>query len=558
MLQTLATDIVAFAEAMYVVDRAWVPRGRAWEPVRDRPVVLFNWQKRLLYDIFPVAASGRPQVRNYLLAMPKKTGKTALAGIVAAYMAATEPHAEVYILASDERQARDRAYRSVVYAVEHGPLGDHARVQKDTILFSNGATIATFPGGGGWKGASGGEPVCVIVDEMHTSTIESERRRWDEFLIPPSVEAGIRFCASYAGYTGESTLLRSIWDTVLAGKKQGRAFPPLYHNDKAGWWGCIGQGERAYSLVPWGMGKRGKAYLAQARASERPLSYARLFRNEWVSAESAFVSAEQWDALIDRDLVCPEPSRSVRLVGGLDLATKHDSSAFVSVYHQDGRVCLGPYRIWRAPVSLGDVEEYILEVKEGYDLRRMAYDPYQAALLAERLTARGVKLIEFAQTTGRMTEAGNALFEHVKQGTLRLYPASKSLRSHVLNAQARETPRGLRLVKGATSKHIDAAIALAMAVCESVEAAPGQASCGPNLYDAEPGALEALGRGEWYPGWVERESKRERAASVHADTPEHRRYAMKVFCPECNREWIESGALERWEPDKYHQVAGRQ
>ena len=38
---------------------------------------------------------------------------------------------------------------------------------------------------------------------------------------------------------------------------------------------------------------------------------------------------------------------------------------------------------------------------------------------------------------------------------------------HVLNAQAKETDRGIRLVKEHHSRKIDAAIALAMAVAEA-------------------------------------------------------------------------------------------
>ena len=122
MDRTLRTDIVAFAETLYTVDRAWIPDGDGWRVVRNQPIVLMDWQKRQLLEVFPPANGGRPVVRNYLDSENKKLGKSTKAGIVAAYMAATEPNSEVYICASDRDQARDRVFKSIRYAVEHGPL----------------------------------------------------------------------------------------------------------------------------------------------------------------------------------------------------------------------------------------------------------------------------------------------------------------------------------------------------------------------------------------------------------------------------------------------------
>jgi hypothetical protein len=72
----------------------------------------------------------------------------------------------------------------------------------------------------------------------------------------------------------------------------------------------------------------------------------------------------------------------------------------------------------------------------------------------------------------RMTEAGNALFTAVREGRLRVYPGARDLREHVLAASARETDRGIRLVKTAGRRKIDGAIALAMAVAGDVGSAP--------------------------------------------------------------------------------------
>ena len=70
---------------------------------------------------------------------------------------------------------------------------------------------------------------------------------------------------------------------------------------------------------------------------------------------------------------------------------------------------------------------------------------------------------EFPQTQSGLTQAGNTLFEMIRERHLVVWEGADELREHVLNCAARETPRGIRLVKSGQGK-VDAAIALAMAV----------------------------------------------------------------------------------------------
>ncbi len=126
-MTTLKSDICAFAETLFTINRAWVNGSIK----RKTPIVLTDWQKHQLYDVFPIENDGRPVVRNYLDSEPKKLGKSTKAAIVAAYMATTEDYAEVYICAADKDQAKDRVFRAISYAVDNGPLGDYAKTRKD-------------------------------------------------------------------------------------------------------------------------------------------------------------------------------------------------------------------------------------------------------------------------------------------------------------------------------------------------------------------------------------------------------------------------------------------
>ena len=77
--------------------------------------------------------------------------------------------------------------------------------------------------------------------------------------------------------------------------------------------------------------------------------------------------------------------------------------------------------------------------------------------------------LEFPQTAGNLTEAGQGLFDLVEFGNIVLYPC-KDLRSEAAIAVAKETGRGLRITKEKSTHKIDQIVALAMACLEATKA----------------------------------------------------------------------------------------
>lgn len=455
MERTLSNDIVAFAEALYTVDRCWLPDGRS---IRNHPIRLLDWQKRQLWEVFPVENGGRPAVRNYLDSENKKLGKSTKAGIVAAYMAATESNSEVYICAADKDQAKDRVFKSIKYAVEHGPLGDFATAYRDRIEFSNGSVIQALPMD--YKGAAGGEPVVVVFDELHAYTWESERRLWDEMVIPPTLPYGIRWVASYAGWSGESILLKEVWEKVEGGELQDGWPEPIraYRNDAAGWWGLITQGEAAYELVPWGQGERGRQYLAEAEDSERPASYNRIFRNMWGQSENAFCPLAWWEACLDRELRPLPPNKTVPLFVGVDAACKAggDDVAMVAVYRDHlGRVAIAWYKLWkggkrrRRELRLDTTLKPYLERQAGlYQIRKVCYDPRYMTTIAHELRDKGLSMFEVTQSLPVLGLLGENLYATVQAGTLAYYD-NPDLKQATAGVVAREVAQGLHIKKAA-------------------------------------------------------------------------------------------------------------
>jgi len=90
------------------------------------------------------------------------------------------------------------------------------------------------------------------------------------------------------------------------------------------------------------------------------------------------------------------------------------------------------------------------------------YDPYQLVAVAQRLSAHGLPMVEFAQSVPNLTEASSNLFELTKARNLALYPDAE-MRLAVSRCVALETSRGWRIAKEKASHKIDVAVALAMA-----------------------------------------------------------------------------------------------
>jgi len=443
-------DIVRFFTDLYPLDTG-------------RPVIpefLATW----LYTAFP-GPSGDPAARNILDSRSKKQGKSALAGVVGLYMATRRRNSEVVIAAADQDQAKDRVFKSLKYAVENGPLARSAKVYRDVIELDNGSVIQAIPQD--WRGASGGNYACVIFDELHVYTQEYHRRLFDELIIPPTQLAGVRWIASYAGFLGESILLREIWDRALAGQREPGELP-IYRNSGAGLLALLDVGEESWRM-PWST----PAYMAEIQASERPNTYRRLWLNEWVSNESEFITPEQWQACYSPDVRPLAPGDKRRAVFGADASTSRDLTALVGVvYDRPGQVVDVVYtRTWKPKPSIfrnkptidltATIGQEILDLHRRGLVEAVYYDPYQLHSLALDLAKAGVRMVELPQT-GSRTEADQALYDAIVSRALRHF-GDPVLTEHINNAVAIETPRGFRLAKERTTRKIDAAVALSMA-----------------------------------------------------------------------------------------------
>jgi phage terminase large subunit-like protein len=151
---------------------------------------------------------------------------------------------------------------------------------------------------------------------------------------------------------------------------------------------------------------------------------------------------------------------------GVDIALKRDTSAVVAVQQRDEGYH-AQCRIWApapgTPVDTTVIMQHIREMDATYDVRAVSFDPRFFDVPAKYLEDEGLPMVEIPQSVERMTVAIGGLYEAIMAGRL-THDADELFAQHILNAVPRFNDRGFTLTKSRSRGHIDAAIALALAL----------------------------------------------------------------------------------------------
>lgn len=390
----------------------------------------------------------------------KKSGKTFLAGCIAVKEAVTRSDAEVVCVANDEEQAQSRVFATCVALCDKNPelKASVVKVTQNEIRFSNGSVIRAVASD--YKGAAGGRQVLTVFDELWAYDSERMTRLFEEMRPPPTEKEAYILIVSYAGYSGESTVLEKLYERGLKGKRLSWRYEVYAEAGLVMFWSHVGR-------MPW----HTKRYFAEEEKGVRPNTFRRLHRNEWVSSESSFITSDMWDAVVDQSHT-PILSGATIFVG-VDIGVKHDSTGIVGVcWNETGKkIKIACHKVWKPTrteqVPLQGVEDYLLELSQSHHIVKIFADPSQCLGLIQRLQNR-LPIEEYKQTQDSTVVMGEALFRSVGDKNLIAYP-SADLREHVTNAIGQESARGVRMVKDKASKKIDLAIALSMALVAALK-----------------------------------------------------------------------------------------
>lgn len=483
----------------------WI-EANFWEPETQALLRFVPFQRAVLRYATMRRPDGALRWRTVVWSQPKKSGKTAISGAVGRWVAETwGSYQLVLFVGNDGDQAKERGFAALQQSVELTPGYDRTRRElpgRWRLL----DTEATNDSGGvvkaiaaDYTGEAGANPSLTVYTELWGFIHTNAKRFWAEMAPSPTRINSMRWVETYAGYEGESELLYGLYEATVKNGRQLTAGElaaetgtevgvfaeaqeaddpvPVYVNEAAGMMAFWDSGPNARRM-PWQQGERGAAYYANEAATQLPLQMRRLHGNEWVSAESAFVPIELWDAC-EQERLPLIPGDPTPLIVGLDAATTKDCFGMVVVSRdpanpKDG-VAVRMVRKWTPtpgnPIQFsapGGPEETIRALAATFNVTQFAYDPAQLQQLAIDMTKEGVGWFrEFPQGQPRL-HADNGLYDLILNRRLR-HDGNPDLREHIANANAKsgkEEDNKLRIIKKTESRKIDLCIALSMSAAE--------------------------------------------------------------------------------------------
>lgn len=441
-------------------------------------------------------------VSTYLYSAIKKSGKTANAGLCARHTTEfSGNNSEVYFIANDKEQAKDRAYISAIHSIEKTPgyqLGQRTLPGKWRIVEKRATHLPTGSWmqalAGDYEGAAGGNPTATFWTELWAFVSERFIRLWDELTPVPTRERSFRFVETYAGFIDESKLLYDLYrravkagdrltrDDLVAYAEPGQDpwpypdEPPFYVNKQAGTLAYWDDGQLAQTRMPWQISSRGQAYYREQRETEREESYQRLHLNYWVSRVQTFIHPAQWAACksgLPEDLPGGSLPKNWPIVIAVDGSINSDCTAAIGVAREpykddkgrwkakDDEVRLVFSRIWEPPrhgvINLLDVEYWLRAMCGGIktipeDMRppyevyarnhpnvvEVAYDQFQ---LHQMMTSISMDMVVWCKVFGQASPreiADKALYDLIM--TKKIHHLDEYSPEYMANAAAYEIP----------------------------------------------------------------------------------------------------------------------
>ena len=468
-------DVAAiFAEAFGTVGKDGIA-GRA-----GSPLVLREWQKRLLEHLYARDESKGYVARTALIGMPRKNGKSALSSAaIALYSLIAEgvQGAEIIVAAAEKEQARI-VFGEARRMVETSELAESVTLYRDSIYVPETKSVLRVVSAEAYS-KEGLNPSRVIIDELHAHRDRSlfdvlslaMGNRGNLAQLVAVTTAGLR--TDVSGQESVAYQLYQYGQKVATGEIVDPSFfmawwqapPELDYKDPATWAianpgfdDLVAESDFASAVL---------------RTPEHEFRTKRL--NQWVNVKNAWLPAGAWDELAD-ETVRLEPGDEYYL--GFDGSWKNDSTALVAVIMPrfDGDV----FRVlragsWEKDFAVNDdswvidkqaVANYVLEfVRENPGCKEMVCDPSFWQDEMYQWLDGGIQVVEFPQTLAYQVPATARLFEGIMSKKF-VHDGDPALARHMDNCILKaDSKGGSRLTKDYRNPKlkIDLAVALMMA-----------------------------------------------------------------------------------------------
>lgn len=460
---------------------------------------LREWQRRIIRGIYgPSDERGRRRIRQALITMPRKNGKTELAAALALCHLVgpeAEPRGQVYSAASDRDQAAIIFAELEAFISADPALTARCNVQrfaKKIEDLETGSVYAALSSDA--RKAHGLGPSFFVGDELAQW---HGRELFDNLITGQGArEAPLSIVISTQSSDPNSVMselvdyARQIDDGII---------------DDPSFYSCIyaaPDDADPWSETVWracnpalgdfrSLDEMRDAARKAKRIPAREAAFRNLYLNQRVDADPRFIAAADWNA--NAGAVDPDALHGQACYGGLDLGATQDLTALALYFPDSGAVLAWfwlpgddladreerdhvPYRLWR---DQGFLETWpgratdkraiagrLAAIAGTYDVAAIAYDRWRMADLRKLLDDEGIDLPlrEFGQGFVSMAPAVDAAETLILDAKLK-HGGNPILRWNAANAVVQLDPTGGRkLAKNRSIGRIDGLVALVMAI----------------------------------------------------------------------------------------------
>jgi phage terminase large subunit-like protein len=408
-------------------------------PSAGKPLNLMDWQRFIYANIFGFTERERPDVRRFrqgTVWVPRGNGKTTVAAPIALQMTFIEEEggAEGYAAAVTRDQARI-LFDVALQMTKRAPrFREYSGVDTAAnAIFQERTASKLIPISSDAKALDGLNVQVAICDEIgshktpqvYDVLLTAMGKRLSPFLLSISTATG-----------NNSGIGRQLWDygvRLLDGiDDDERTFAMIYTPDDTDdiW------DERTWRKVNpgWGQTVQPAGFYSAAKQARNNAAQEAIFKtrhlNIWVGADEALFQTRAWIECKDERLTL-EDFAGVECHLGLDLASKTDLAAigiafampnnhyavFAQSFINEAAVeeaRNASYAGWAASgdlnvtdgneIDFGVIEEAVLSLCRSFNVRSVAYDPWNATQLAQRLMLEGVPMVEMRPVMSNLSE----------------------------------------------------------------------------------------------------------------------------------------------------------
>lgn len=402
-------------------------------PDAGKPIDLEGFQVLFLAAIYGFRDKRDHSVRwvtDVILFVPRKSGKTTLASIIALYeLQFGEAGPEVFTLATNREQASICFDSSKAIMESMVPELQNKFIPYRSELKKAGDSTSTYRAlsRDNKKTGDGKNPSCAMIDEAAQIT---ERGSIEVLHSGMAARKNpIRMYLTTASFTKETKFYEDLshFRQVLRGGAEDtfRWFGLLYSVDPGDEWSDPEVWGKANPMLGVSVTVQAIQHMAD-EAKSKPASLNEFLckqLNIYVSANSAWVDRRFWDESVDK-LPADKPESTFI---GFDLAHTRDLNAVVTLHryaeedfysqfqfflpeesldfvpnhykpiymeaHRTGILRLTPGNV----TDLNEIESFIKQQCEKFDVKEIGYDPYNAAALVANLYAEGLPVKKVGQ-----------------------------------------------------------------------------------------------------------------------------------------------------------------